>query len=72
MKDSLDGIHYHICWSESSIDWKAFATKEEATALAERIKKPNERYTIVERHEGCERCTLFKSRSQVNVQHRGR
>ena len=54
-------IHYHIRWSDSTIDWKTFASKEEATEHARRIKKPNESYTIVERDAQCERCKLFKS-----------
>jgi predicted RNA-binding protein with PUA domain len=57
-------IHYHIRWSESSLDWEPFPTKEEATKLAERIKKRNESYTIVERDRNCERCKVFKSRSK--------
>jgi hypothetical protein len=54
-------IHYHICWSDSSIDWKAFPTKEEASDVAGKIKQPNESYIIVERGDECERCQLFKS-----------
>ena len=39
------GIHYHIRWSsDSSLDWKPFRTKEEATKVAEGMKKPNESY----------------------------
>jgi len=34
-------IRYHICWSNSSLDWKTFPTKTDATELAGRIKKPN-------------------------------
>lgn len=37
-------IHYHICWSDSSIDWKAFPTKQDASDVAGKIKKPNESY----------------------------
>jgi len=32
-------IHYHICWSDSSLDWKAFPTREDAMKLARKIKK---------------------------------
>jgi hypothetical protein len=28
------GIHYHIRWSDSSLDWNPFSTEEEATILA--------------------------------------
>ena len=54
------GIHYHICWSDSSVDWKPFPTREDATELAKTIKKPNESYIIVERDGDCERCKEFK------------
>ena len=59
------GIHYHICWSNSSLDWKPFPTKEEATIVAKSIKKPNENYIIVERDDDCERCEEFKSKADV-------
>jgi len=58
-------IHYHIRWSDSSLDWKSFPTKEEATKLAEHIKKPNETFVIVERYDDCERCEAFKSQSNI-------
>jgi hypothetical protein len=55
------GIHYHICWSsDSSLDWKPFRTKHEATKVAEGIKKPNESYIIAKRDDECERCNEFK------------
>ena len=55
------GSHYHICWSlDSSLDWKPFRTKQEATKVAEQIKKPNESYTTVKRDDECERCKEFK------------
>ena len=41
-------IHYHIRWSDSSLDWKPFLTEDEAAILAGRIKKRNETFTIVE------------------------
>jgi hypothetical protein len=59
------GIHYHICWSDTSLDWKAFPTKEEATELAGHIKKRNENYIIVERDGNCERCKMFESSSKI-------
>ena len=57
-------IHYHILWSDSTLDWKRFATKEEATHLACQIKKLSESYTIVERDEECERCKAFESQAR--------
>jgi hypothetical protein len=56
-------IHYHIRWSDLSLDWKACRTKEEAVKLAEQIKQRNESYIIVERDGECERCKAFKSKS---------
>jgi hypothetical protein len=56
-------IHYHIRWSDSSLDWKPFPMKEEAATMAEQIKKPNESYTIVECDDKCERCKALKSRA---------
>ena len=53
-------IHYHIRWFDSSLDWKAFPTKEGATNLAEKIKRGSERYIIVERDGECERCKEFR------------
>ena len=55
------GIHYHIRWSDSSLDWKSFPTREEAAKLAGQIKKPSESYIIVERNADCERCKVFNS-----------
>ena len=57
------GIHYHICWSDSSLDWKPFQTKQEATEVAQLIKKRIESYTIVERDTECERCREFNSKA---------
>ena len=53
--DHESTLHYHICWSDSSLDWKASPTKEESTKLAEQIKRPNESYMIVARDGRCER-----------------
>ena len=60
------GTHYHILGSsKSSLDWKAFPTDEEAAQTARSIKKPDERYMIVERDGECERCKEFKSKAHV-------
>ena len=56
-------IHYHILWSNSSLDWKPFSTKEEATKVAGQIKKRNESFVIVERDDECERCKEWRSKS---------
>ena len=57
-------IHYHILWSNPSLDWQRFPTKEEATIMAGQIKRRNESFTIVERNDECERCKMFNSRSK--------
>jgi len=58
------GIHHHIRWtSDSSLDWKPFRTKQEATKVADQIKKPHEKYAIVEREDQCERCKEFKMKA---------
>jgi len=54
------GIHYHICWSDSSLDC---ATKQEAMQLAATIKRPRETYIVVERDDQCERCKDFSSKA---------
>ena len=63
MEDSesiKSGIHYHIRWSDSSVDWKPFPTKQEATILGGHIKKRNESFIIVERDDECKRCKEFE------------
>jgi hypothetical protein len=60
-------IHYHILWSDSALDWKPFATEDQATELAGKIKKPEESYTIVERHGDCERCKEFNSKGLSEI-----
>ena len=54
------GIHCHIRWSDSSLDWKSFPTEEEAINLVGRIKKPNDTYAVVECDQTCQRCKDFK------------
>ena len=48
--------HYHIRWANSTVDWQAFRTKDEAVAEAERLKRLDENYNIEERDGNCERC----------------
>jgi len=55
-------IHYHIRWSSVPfLDWKPFPTREEATKVADEIKKRAESYVIVERDDKCDRCKEFNS-----------
>lgn len=53
--------HYHIRWADSKIDWQAFQTKDEAVAEAERLKRLEEKYDIVELNGHCERCLSFRN-----------
>lgn len=48
--------HYHIRWADSKMDWQAFRTRDEAVIEAERLKRPDENYSIEERNGDCERC----------------
>lgn len=59
--------HYHVCWSDSSLDWKPCPTKEEAVQLASAIKRRNESYIIVQRDEHCERCNVFYSGAEAQI-----
>src|SRR4051794_39868785 len=54
-------VHYHILWSNSTVDWKPFTTREEAEQFAESINPLKEVYTAVERGADCERCRAFKA-----------
>ena len=56
--------HYHIRWSDSSLDWKPCETKEEATKLAGLINKRHESYAIEEFDEECQRCKALRSKSK--------
>ena len=63
-ESSKSAIHYHIRWSNSSLDWKPFATEDEATILAGQIKKRNESFTVVQRDDECERCKMLRTKSE--------
>jgi len=49
-------VHYHIRWSSSKIDWQAFDTEQEAQIEAQRLKRPEETYTIDKFGEECPQC----------------
>jgi hypothetical protein len=52
-------MHYHIRWSDSKVDWQAFASPTEANASAEKLARPGEGYAV-EKFEGmCWRCAQF-------------
>ena len=48
--------HYHIRWANSKFDWEAFQTEEEARALAELLKRPDEKYVIEKLDGDCQSC----------------
>ena len=51
-----EGIHYHIRWADSHLDWQAFASPAEANASAEKLARTGEAFTV-ERFDGnCSRC----------------
>lgn len=40
------GMHYHIRWSDSKLDWKRFSSREEAEQAARRLARRGERFTV--------------------------
>jgi len=54
-------VHYHICWSESNLDWQAFNTMEEAQMEAERLVRRGETYKIKIFGQDCPRCQVVSS-----------
>jgi hypothetical protein len=49
-------VHFHICWSDSKLDWQAFQTREEAITRAKELVLPDETYVIEELDGACPRC----------------
>ena len=49
-------IHFHIRWSDSKLDWKAFQTPEEAMTQANELVRPGGTYVIEELDGACPRC----------------
>jgi len=49
--------HYHIRWSgRTALDWESFATRAEAEANANQLRRRGETYTIEEHNQSCPRC----------------
>jgi len=48
--------HYHIRWGNSKVDWEAFQTEEQAKASAEKLKGPDETYTVDLCRSTCQMC----------------
>jgi hypothetical protein len=55
--------HYHIQWRDSKLDWQAFQTQEEAEREAERLKRPGEKYSVVQQDGGCPRCSDIRQKA---------
>jgi hypothetical protein len=54
--------HFHIRWitaDKSTIDWEAFASRDEAEHKARRLAVPPETFAIEEFDSSCERCAIF-------------
>lgn len=49
-------VHFHVRWSDSTLDWKAFETSEEARTHAEELVLSGETYVIEEFDHACPRC----------------
>jgi hypothetical protein len=60
-------MHYHIRWSESTIDWERFSTREDAEQAARQLARPGEGFTI-EPVEGetCMQCPKVRKRVLEN------
>jgi hypothetical protein len=56
--------HYHIQWKDSKLDWQAFETQEEAEREAERLKRPGEKYSIVEQDGACPPCMEIQRKAE--------
>ena len=51
--------HYHIRWSNRSLDWQAFKTPEDAQIRAEELRIIGEAYAIERFEPPCNRCLRF-------------
>jgi len=56
--------HYHIRWSGGSLDWKPFATSQEAEECARQIVLPGESYTCEEYDDACPLCQEFRNKTR--------
>ena len=59
--------HYHIRWSNSTLDWEAFSTSEEAEAQAQQLVRLGESYIIEPADGDCERCSSLPHLSGRNL-----
>ena len=50
-------MHYHIRWSDSTLDWERFSTRQEAEKAARHLVQPDETFTIEDvDDETCMQC----------------
>jgi hypothetical protein len=61
--------HFHVRWiiaGSSRIDWEAFASRNEAENMAERLKSSTDAYAIEEFDGSCERCAMFRLERNIS------
>ena len=56
-------LHFHICWSESKLDWEAFETREDALTQAQELVRPGETYVVQQFDGDCPRCHHLRDTS---------
>jgi hypothetical protein len=58
--------HFHIRWSQLTLDWERFDTREAAEERAEHLVRDGETYTVEAFDDGaCDRCGEYKARRAV-------
>jgi hypothetical protein len=61
------GMHYHIRWSDSKVDWERFSTRQEAEQAARQLARPGETFTLEEvDDETCVQCRKVYERGLTN------
>ena len=64
-------VHYHIRWANSKLDWEAFQSEQEAKALAELLKRPDENYVIETLNGDCQSCNrLAQAKATIPLRDR--
>jgi hypothetical protein len=57
---SFSHTHFHILWSQFTLDWERFDTREEAEERAEYLVRDGETYTVEAFDGTCARCGEYK------------
>jgi hypothetical protein len=55
-------MHFHIRWSQLTLDWERFDTREAAEERAEYLVRDGETYTVEAFDGTCARCGEYKAR----------